>query len=319
MAILIVIYGNCKQKTEYKLAFFGKRSDFVTKGKLFLVLSAFFYGILPLFATIAYRGGINGVTLSFLRSALSVPLLFVMIKADRKSLHLTKKQLRSVINLGTIGGALPIVLLYLSYNYISTGLATTLHFIYPLIIVIASAIIYHEKMSRITLCSVLLVTIGIFMFSDISARVSKVGIILALLSGIFYSFYVIYIDRTSLDRMDYLVLTFYIMLIMSISIFLFGIAAGEIAFDFSPLSWSFAAVISLITTLGAMPLLQMGIRYEGASTAGIISTVEPITTIILGATFLGEVLGTGQIIGGAMIIFGVFLSQRTKDKHLSHQ
>ncbi len=291
----------------------------MTKGKLFLILSAFFYGILPLFATIAYKGGINGVTLSFLRSVLSVPLLFVMIKADRKSLHLTKKQLRSVINLGTIGGALPIVLLYLSYNYISTGLATTLHFIYPLIIVIASAIIYHEKMSRITLCSVLLVTIGIFMFSDISVRVSKAGIILALLSGIFYSFYVIYIDRTSLDRMDYLVLTFYIMLIMSISILIFGIATGEISFDFSSVSWSFAALISLITTLGAMPLLQMGIRYEGASTAGIISTVEPITTIILGATFLGEVLGTGQIIGGALILFGVFLSQRGMDKRLSHQ
>lgn len=290
----------------------------MTKGKLFLVLSAFFYGVLPVLASIAYRGGINGVTLSFLRSSMSVPILYIMIKADKKSLKLTRKQVKSIINLAVIGGALPIVLLYLSYNYIPTGLATTLHFIYPLVIVLASAILYHEKMSRVTLCSVLLVTIGIFMFSDISVKVSKVGIILALLSGIFYSFYVIYMDKTSLDRMDYIVLTFYVMLIMSISIFVFGLITRAISFSFSPLSWSFGAIISLLTTLGAMPLLQIGIRYEGASTAGIISTVEPITTIILGAAFLGEIVGTGQIIGGALIIFGVLLSQRKQNKQFSH-
>ena len=273
----------------------------MTKGKLFLVLSAFFYGILPLFASIAYRGGINGITLSFLRSFLSVPLLYVIIKADKKSLHLTRRQLRCIINLSIFGGALPVVLLYLSNSYIPTGLATTLHFIYPLIIVIASAMLYHERMSRTTLCAVIFVTIGIFMFNDISVKVSKIGIILALLSGIFYSFYVIYIDRTSLDRRDYIVLTFYVMLIMSISIFVFGIIVGSISFDFNAVSWTFSVIISLITTLGAMPLLQIGIRYEGASMAGIISTVEPITTIVLGATFLGEIISTGQIIGGALI------------------
>ena len=61
-------------------------------------------------------------------------------------------------------------------------------------------------------------------------------------------------------------------------------------------------------------LVQLGIRYEGASTAGIISTVEPITTIVIGAAFLGEIIGTGQIIGGALVLFGVFLSQRTLTK-----
>ena len=199
----------------------------MTKGKLFLVLSAFFYGILPVFASVAYRGGINGVTLSFLRSFISVPVLYAMIRADKKSLHLTRKQVYDVIKLSVIGGALPIVLLYLSYNFISTGLATTLHFVYPLVIVLLSAIIYREKMSRITLCAVLLVTIGIFMFTDLNVNASKTGIIFALLSGIFYSFYVIYIDRSGLDRMDYIVLTFYIMLIMSVAIFIFGVVISS--------------------------------------------------------------------------------------------
>lgn len=280
------------------------------KGRLCLFFSAFLYGVVPIFTSLAYRGGVNGITLTFLRSSLALPLLYTMIKADKKSMSLTKKQIRSIFNLSIFGGALPILLLYLSYNYISTGLATTLHFVYPLIIVLASAVLYRQKLSRLTLCSVLFVTIGIFMFSDISVRSSKLGIILAILSGVFYSFYVIYIDLSGLDRMDYVVLTFYTMIVMSAAVLVFGLLVGAISFDMSPISWSFAVLTSLAVTLGAMPLLQIGVRYEGAETAGIMSAVEPITTVVLGALFLGEIIGMGQILGGALILLGVLLSQK---------
>lgn len=288
--------------------------DFVSKGKLCLILSAFLYGISPILATIAYRGGVNGITLTFLRSSISIPVLYAIIKADKRPLKLNKTKFIKIIILGTLGGVLPILLLYLSYNYISTGLATTLHFVYPIIIVLASAVLYHEKISRITLSAVMFVTVGIFMFSDISTVSSKTGIILAILSGVFYSFYVIYIDHSQLDRMDYIVLTFYVMIIMSVSTLIFGFIVHGISFNISPLSWSFSTVISLVVTLGAMPLFQLGVRLEGASTAGILSTLEPITSVVLGALFLDEFVGTGQIMGGAMIVMGVILAQRTKHK-----
>ena len=289
----------------------------MSKGKLYLFISAFLYGILPVFASIAYRGGINGVTLVFLRSSISVPLLYVMIKADKKSFHLTRKQRKSIIYLALVGGSLPLILLYLSYTFIPTGLATTLHFTYPLIIVLASSVIYHQKISRTTLCSVIFVTIGIFMFSDMSIKMSKIGIILALLSGVFYSFYMIYLDYAGLDRMDFVVLTFYLMVFMSVATFLFGLVTDSISFDFSALSWSFGVLISLVTTLGAMPLLQIGIRYEGAANAGIISAIEPITSTVAGAMFLGEFIGMGQVLGSAMILMGVLLLQKREKVHIS--
>lgn len=286
----------------------------MSRGKLYLLISAVLYGISPVLATIAYRGGVNGITLTFLRSALSVPVLYIIIRATRRSMHLDRAHIRSIVILGIFGGALPILLLYMSYNYIPTGLATTLHFVYPIIIVLVSAVLYHEKISRITLSAVMFVTVGIFMFNDISTSASRLGIILAILSGILYSFYVIYIDHSGLDRMDYIVLTFYVMIIMSLSTLIFGLIAGTISFNIAPLSWSLGAVISLIVTLGAMPLFQLGVRYEGASTAGIMSTLEPITSIIMGSLFLGEFIGTGQLMGGGMILFGVILSQRADVK-----
>lgn len=288
----------------------------MSKGKFFLFLSAFFYGIMPLLSSISYRGGLNGITLSFLRCFLALPLLFIMIKADKKSLKLTKRQFRDILLLGTIGGAIPILLLYLSYEFIPVGLATTLHFVYPLIIVITISILQRKKLSRLTLCSVLLVTTGIFMFADINFNVSKIGLLLALLSGVLYSFYILYIDISKLYKLDNIVLTFYVMTIMSGIIFIFGVIVNGLSFNFSPFSLSISVIISFLTTLGAMPLLQAGIRYEGAATAGIISAGEPITTTILGAVFLGEHISMAQLLGSVLIIMGVLLVQQDSKKKL---
>ncbi len=282
----------------------------MSKGKFYLLFSAFLYGVLPALTAIAYKGGVNGITLTFLRSAVSLPLLYVIIKADKRSLKVTRKQLRDISLLSIFGGVMPILSLYMSYNYISTGLATTLHFIYPIIIVIASAVLYREKISRLTLSAVVIATVGIFMFTDVNAAADKTGIVLAVLSGIFYSFYVIFMDKSGLYKLDFIVLTFYLAVVMSISMFIFGVMIHGISFDISPLSWSFSILISIIVTLGAMPLLQVGIKYEGATTAGILSTVEPITSIIIGAVFLGEIIGAGQIIGVALILLGVLISQK---------
>lgn len=279
------------------------------KGKICLLISAFIYGLAPILAKVTYEGGANGITLTFLRASLCVPLLYVMIKADKKSLRLTKREMKSVTILSIFGGAVPMILLYMSYSYISAGLATTLHFIYPLIIVIASSFLFHEKMTKIKLSAVILVTIGIFLFVDISKSSNTLGIILALLSGIFYSFYVIYIEQSGLDSMDYLKLTFYYLIIMSISTLLFGLLIHEISFNLSPKAWAYSILISFAVTILAIPLFQVGVRQEGASTAGILSTFEPITSIACGAVFLGEIVGAWQLIGGFMILTGVIMTE----------
>ena len=71
--------------------------------------------------------------------------------------------------------------------------------IYLLIIVITSAVVYKEKIKKIKLLAVMLVTLGMFMFVDLNNTADKIGVILAILSGIFYSFYVVYMYRSKLD------------------------------------------------------------------------------------------------------------------------
>lgn len=283
----------------------------MSKGKLCLILSALIYGIAPMLAKLAYRGGVNGITLTFLRAFLMLPVLAVLIAARGQSFRLTKKEFASIAALGVVGGSLSTISLYLAYDYTATGLATTLHFIYPLIIVIASAVIYREKIAGAKLAAVMLVTVGIFLFVDLNNTADIVGVIMAVLSGIFYSFYVIYMDHSGLDGMDYMKLTFYMMIIMSFGTLIFGMATNSIAIsDINGTGWLFSLVISFLVTIGAIPLFQAGVRYEGATTAGIISALEPVTTIILGAWILNEGMSIAQYFGGAMMIFGVVLTEK---------
>lgn len=283
----------------------------MSRGKICLILSAFIYGLAPIFAKIAYTGGVNGLTLTFLRTALMLPILFVLMIIRGQSFYLNKKEVLHITMLGIVGGTLSMAALYAAYEHIPTGLATTLHFIYPLIIVVASAFIYKEKIRGMKLLAVMLVTIGIFMFIDLNSRADKAGVILAVLSGIFYSFYVIYMDYSGIDRMDYVKLTFYLMIIMSAGTLVFGAVAGGLDFRLiDKTGWIFSAIISFLITIGAIPLFQAGVRYEGASTAGIVSAFEPITTIILGAVFLGETMGFVQYLGGSAIILGVVLAEK---------
>lgn len=281
------------------------------KGKICLIFSAFIYGIAPLMAKIAYQGGVNEMTLTFLRTFLALPLLFILMFARKQSFKLSLKELINIVILGFVGGTLAITCLYSAYNYITTGLATTLHFIYPLIIVIVSVLIYKEKITHAKLIAVMFVTIGIFLFVDLTSAADKIGVILAVLSGVFYSFYVIYIDHSGLKEMDYVKLTFYLMIIMSVGTLIFGSATGDIKFGgINGVGWTFSAIISLLISLGAIPLFQAGVRYEGAATAGIISALEPATTIILGVLVLGESMGVTQYIGGALIITGIVLAEK---------
>lgn len=281
------------------------------KGKICLILSAFIYGLAPLLAKIAYKGGVNGMTLTFLRTFLMLPLLFILMLVRKQSFRLKAREVWSITALGVVGGTLSTTFLYYAYDYIHTGLATTLHFIYPLIIVVVSALVYKEKITKPKLLAVMLVTIGIFLFVDLNSSADKIGVVLAVLSGVFYSFYVIYMDHSGIDKMDYVKLTFYQMIVMSAGTFVFGTATRSIGFsEINALGWTFSTLISFLITIGAIPLFQAGVRYEGAATAGIVSAFEPITTLILGAVFLGESMGIVQYIGGALIIAGVMLAEK---------
>lgn len=287
------------------------------KGKIYLILSALMYAVVPVLSKFVYDGGANGMTLAFLQAVLAVPLLFLLLRANGISLKLTREQLRHVLILSLLGGAIPLVFLAGAYRFISMDFASTLHFIYPLIVVLSCVFFNHEKITTKQMLAAIFITLGIFLFMNIQSMTNKTGIVLALLSGVFYGFYILYMNRSGLDGMQYFKLTFYVSCITSVFVFLAGIAFGSISFYLTPQAWGYSFLIAVILSLGAIPLLQAGIRYEGAAAAGILSAIQPVASIVLAAVLFGEKIGIFQGIGMLLIIAGILLGRRQGGKNVS--
>lgn len=291
------------------------------KGILYTSLSAVIFGVTPILGRLTYEMGSNGITLTFLRAVLCLPVLFLLLKAKGISLRLSKRELGAVALLGTAGCGLTTVLLYLSYNYQPVGLSTTLHFIYPAAIALGCVLLFKEKLSRVKLLALVLSMAGVLFFVDFHSSGTFLGFSLAVLSGFTYAFYVIFMDRSGLKEMHFFKFTFYVCCFMSASVGLFGLFTGQLVLALPSNAWLLSLLVSLFTSVGALPLFQLGVRYCGASTAAILSTLEPITSIIVGVLILGETLSFLKLVGGILIIASVVLISAAKGKkaenHLS--
>lgn len=291
----------------------------LNKGTICVALSAVIFGFTPIMAKITYAGGSNGITTTFLRMILCLPFLLGLIKAKKISIKISKKQLMNTMILGAVGVACTTILLYLSYTYLPVGLSTTLHFIYPLIIVLACTAMFREKMGKLKWIAVGLVTLGILTFIEKGSGTKMFGAVIALISGLFYAFYILFSDKAGLKDLNCFVLAFYACISAAVTTFIFGMSTHALTFILTPKAWIFSTLVALFTSLGAIPLMQIGIREVGASTAGILSTLEPITSVICGILVLGETISPMKIIGCVLILTGVILTQKSQTDECDEQ
>lgn len=275
-------------------------------GFLAVIISGIVFGCMPLLAKIVYQNGGNAINLVFWRFFISIlPLYFILKRNKNISLRLTKREIKQVILLGSIGYAGTAVLIFLSYNYITTGMATVLHFVYPILVILACILFYKEKINRAKIISVILCSLGILMLYDGNDSGSLLGIILAFLSGVTYAFYVIYIDKSGLKFVNPIKLTFYLSIVGALIMFVFSIATGQFTMDMTPMAWIFTTILSLVISLGAVSLLSVGIKLIGAQSASILSTLEPITSVIIGVLVFGEELGIRGLLACLLIMLSV--------------
>ena len=270
------------------------------------MLSAAIYGFTPILARMAFDGGANGITVMFLRGVLPLPLLFIILKSRKIPLH-PGRNWKSLAVTGVFGVGLTVLLLYMSYSYISVGMATTLHFTYPVLVSLSSRMIFKDKIGGWKIAALILCTLGIVMFIDGGDTIYATGVVMSLLSGVTYTLVMLGIGKSGLRTFDSMKLTFWFNVCMAITSGLFGLATGRLGLSLAPMAWFLCTVVALLTTLCALPLLQRGIQLVGESTAAILSTLEPITGVVLGILVLGETISFPKIVGCSLVIMSVLL------------
>ncbi|MDR1965630.1 MAG: DMT family transporter [Synergistaceae bacterium] len=274
------------------------------KGIVFTMISAVVYGVAPVFTKITYEGGANGVTISFLR-VLSLPVLFVIMRAMKISLSLTKKEAIDVFAACGLGFGVTTLLLFCSYSHIPVGMATTLHFIYPIAVSFACIVFFREKLSMPMLFALVMCSAGVVLFTGNTSGASAKGIAMALASGLTYAFFLVYVDKSELKNMNHFKISFWMGVMLVLFSGVFGTLTGTLPLNLTMKAWGLAAVLSICKAVVAVTTLQIGIQLSGATTASILSTLEPITSFALGVLILGESFSTAKAMGVICVVIAV--------------
>ena len=277
-------------------------------GYLLVIISAVMFGCMPLLTRLIYEEGINSFSLVFLRNTLSVPMLAIASKISGLKLKTEPRALPSIAVLSIVGCCITPLLLYISYTDIDTGTATVFHFIYPAAVMLLSLIFLKTKLKAGNLISLLLCIAGICMFYTPGVKVGIMGSAVALLSGVTYASYIVGLSAFRYKNIPNLVFYFYGAISSSLLSLIFCLCTGNLVFPASVKGWILCILFALIFNVGAGVLFQKGTFIIGGERASILSTFEPITSVIVGMTFLNEsgslrtVIGTVLVVAAAVLI-----------------
>lgn len=254
-----------------------------------------------------YAGGAAGISPAGLKSETQETM--VSLKREMK---ITLYQMQQFLILSA-GFALTPVLLFTSYNYISSGSATTIHFSYPVFVILASILLFKEKATVTKAAAVLFCLIGLILFYEPGQEGGMLGLILALASGVTYTFYMMFFDRSTLKLIKPFKMNFYLSLISAGLVFVFSLVSGSFVLLNSARGWIMALGFSFMLTVVACVLFQMGIAMIGAQKTAVLSTFEPITSVVIGVVCFQESVGikTGL---GVLFILAAVLSITLFDK-----
>lgn len=278
-----------------------------------VIVSAVCFGFVPMF--MQYLKSMGGTTLSaaFCRFFLSLLPIYCYLKIKRVPLSITKKQFAKVCLITIAGYGGTSLLLFFSYNYIPTGMATTLHFCYPAMVIVFSIVFLREKVRPLKLLCVAMCLAGMFIFYDVGGNISLTGIFLAFISGNTYAFYILYLDKSELKEIHSLKLIFYMNTVAAVLIGAVALAKGQMILPFSAAGWAaataFAVCVSFIAVLG----FQIGVKYTGGQSAAILSTLEPITSVMVGITVYGESFSAKGVAGCVLILAATVIVAMIKE------
>lgn len=276
------------------------------KGYILGSIAAASYGMNPLFALPLYKAGMAPDSVLFFRYLFAIPLLGIMIKARGRSFKIQRKETFPLIIMGLLV-ALSSLTLFLSYNYMAAGIASTLLFVYPIMVAFIMAMVFKEKLALQTIVCMLLALggIGLLYKSEDGSTLSLIGTLLVFASSLSYAIYIVGINQTSLKNVATLKVTFYVLL-FGLSLFVARLLySGVLNTPDQWYLWAnllalavFPTAISFLCTTGA-------IQYIGSTPTAILGALEPVTAIFFGIAVFGESLTVRESFGLVMIIVAV--------------
>lgn len=283
--------------------------NFTKKGYLNGVLASVSYGTNPLFALPMYELGMQVNSILFYRYFFGIVIYGLFLRFFKKTqFKITLKEFYCLFLMAVLF-ALSSVTLFKAFNYLASGIACTILFVYPIMVAGISAVFFKEKLSKISILAMTITLGGIFVLNGgISGDLNPVGVMYSLLSALVYAVYIVLVKNLpTIKHIKYDKLSFYVML-LGLSVFVVNL---KFCTQLQPINhWMLlvcAVGLAVFPTIISLETINIAIRLIGPTNTAILGALEPLTAIVIGLLFFGEVLSLNNAIGIFLIFTGVIL------------
>lgn len=280
------------------------------KGFLYGIVASSTFGLLPLFTLPVMGEGLTTFSILSYRMLFASILVAVLMLIGRVSFATNLKELRWFAVLGFLyyGSA---ALLFQAYGGMASGLATTLHFMYPVSVTIIMALVYKQRPSVVTICAIILSLVGVALLClrESSTGVSSLlSVFLVLLSGVCYAVYLVLVSTVKrINQQNSQKLTFYVLMFSGAFFMLSTLQGGGLQIIPSASAGINLLLMATLPTLLSNLALVRSVKSIGSTLTSVLGAMEPLTAIIVGILVFDESLRGLMIVGIILILVSVSL------------
>lgn len=279
-----------------------------TVGTVQILVAAVCFGLLAIFGKLAHGVGLNTMTLLTYRFTFATILLWAGLAIWGRVVVLTGRHLRVALSLGVLYAAFS-GLFFFGLQYVPASIAGITFYIFPIIVYVLSVRFLHETITRRKLVALAMALAGVaLVVAHNIGDLDAIGIGLIFLSACGYAIYITG-SRAALTTISPDLLASTALIATAACFLLFGSMSGELFVPVGTDQWAIIVGIAIIGTAIPLFLYVNGLERLDASNVAVISTVEPIVTVIFGVALLGETLTLAIVGGGILVIVSVLLVQ----------
>lgn len=288
------------------------------KGYLLAALAAAAYGTNPAFAVPLYETGMNANSVLLFRYILGMPFLMILMLSRGIRFGLKKDEIFPVAILGVFM-AFSSLALFESYNYLNAGVASTLLFVYPILVAVLMIFFFHEKFrSSIVLC-LLLICAGLFLLMKPSngGGISSFGCVLVMVSALTYALYIIMVNVSKVIReIPTTKLLLYVLAWGSMVFIVKALIDTELTVPKEGKEWLSLLALAIIPTIISLTCTTMAINLIGSTPTAIFGALEPVSAVILSYFVLNQPISGREITGGVLIVIAttIVIAGQSVDK-----
>ncbi len=301
-----------------------KKKRITLNGVFYAIISSCSFGFSPLFSLGLLAAGLSNFDVLSYRWAVAAIVLMIYAASKGKTLRLASfDEAWKVIVLSLLRSITSITLL-LGYANIASGIASTINFMYPVVVAACMMLFFGERRSLVNIISILISIFGVYLLASgdglkVEDGNTALGLTCSIISAFSFAAYYILMKQVKADKIEVVKLTTWIMLLSAVYFIICGyIFDGRITFVSDIRLWGYIAGLGLWSTMVSNFTGVKAVRRIGPTMTSILGALQPLTAVVLGVLFLNEHLGVRTIAGISIIMVTVTFivaHQQTRKHH----